>query len=329
MSRKLHSSALLIAMSIGIVLSGLVVGVALVMAQYSKLVAQSREGRAAYRAALSGTEDGLLRYKYAVSQNKTNSLFNIQNQKIMLDGSSFADSYYRLSFQTASIATVKESEVVNWRKRWSGKNPNSGSILANVDNIVDIDLSYFSKKTPIKTLKVYYTDPFTYSNSGAIKFLPTSYFTALNFQLLNVNDLTANGEAGQRIEEGINTDATHSFADVSKIGNCMNSNDSCHLRIKPLAVKRNAFARATLSRYDGTGDLYPKGKMIYYAIAATDANNNPIEPTDDNPGTIIISSVGTVGQATRRLEAKIDASSGRYLGIFDYGVYCGTECRGL
>ena len=335
MQYKIKSSALLIAMSMGILLSGLIIGVAVTMGQYTKLTGQSREGRAAYRAALSGVEDGLLRYKYAVAQGKTDEFFKIKDQEINLqpsDASKYAT--YKLSVSAGSLTVGNQAIFDNWGSDWS--DPNIG--VMRVDDVIDIDLSYWAKfaapgedgNRAIGSIKIYFSKPFTGSRT-APSFLASPNFTALNYQLINVQNLSASGESGQRMSEGINTIVSAKSISVEKILDCMDSaTDKCHLRIKPMAVKKNLFGTGSTmaTRLDGaTGSA--SGRRILYAIEARDKSGNLIVQEHDQPGIIVITSVGKVGQAVRKIDAKIDASSGQYLGLFDYGVFCGAECKNI
>jgi hypothetical protein len=153
----------------------------------------------------------------------------------------------------------------------------------------------------------------------------------MSYQLINVGDIASGGEKSQLIDEATNTSTASSTVAVSKIGDCMISGTSCNLRVKPLAVSVNSFTGATGERrLNGVTDsAFAKGKKIAYAIEARDSQDGLLEEATTSPGTLIISSVGVAGQATRKIEAKIDLSSGKYLGLFDYGVYCGKECEGL
>jgi hypothetical protein len=104
------------------------------------------------------------------------------------------------------------------------------------------------------------------------------------------------------------------------------------LRIKPYAASLNSFAQtnSVTQRLDGVTEAqFATGKKIAYAIEARDRLENLLPESEYSPGTLIISSVGRAGQATRKIQAKIDLSSGKYLGLFDYGVFCGSSCGGL
>lgn len=334
MQYKIKSSALLIAMSMGILLSGLIIGVAVTMGQYSKLSGQSREGRAAYRAALSGVEDGLLRYKYAVAQGKTDKFFKIKDQEINLqpsDASKYAT--YKLSVSAGSLTIGNQPVFDNWGGDWS--DPDIG--VMRIDDVIDIDLSYWAKffgtaeaNRGIKIINIYFSKPFTGSRTSPV-FLADPNFTALNYQLINVQNLSAKGEIGQRVSEDINTTVSAKSISVEKILDCMDSTtDKCHLRIKPMAVQKNFFGTgsAMATRLKGaTGSA--DDRKIFYAIEAIDKGDNLIIQEHGQPGIIVITSVGKVGQAVRKIEAKIDASSGQYLGLFDYGVFCGAECKNI
>jgi len=329
---KLHSSALLVAMSVGIVLSGLVIGVALTTGEYFKLSGQSREGKAAYRAALSGIDDGLLRYKYASAASKTGGLFGVQDEQVDL----VADySNYKLSFEFDSLRVGNASVFKNttdWQNRSSAALDNlisSGAKVANVDDLIDIDLSYFSRlpkeSDKVKTLTIYFSYPYVENPKTGVEFLPTKYFTGLNYQLVDTTDIISKGEASQLIDEATNDSAANYSISVAKVAQCMKSTDSCHLRLKPYAVT-SGYSK----RLSGVSEAkYSSGKKIVYAIEARDEQNKLFSQAKYSPGTLIISSTGIAGQATRKIEAKIDLSSGKYLGLFDYGIYCGKECEGL
>jgi hypothetical protein len=339
---KLRSSALLVAMSVGIVLSGLVVGVALTTGEYFKLSGQSREGKVAYRAALSGIDDGLLRYKYASAEAKTSDLYNVKDEEITLIN---GDSSYKLSFVFDSIRVGSGTLFSPGGSRsglWNDRSVASlkrliqfGAKVANVDDVIDIDLSYFARLSQendkIDKLYIYFTNPFIGTPDSPV-FLPARYFTALNYQLTDLTDVSTGGEDSQLIGEGTNDARDAWFIQVSDINQCMQSSKSCHLRIKPYAASLNSFAQtnSVTQRLDGVTEAqFATGKKIAYAIEARDRLENLLPESEYSPGTLIISSVGRAGQATRKIQAKIDLSSGKYLGLFDYGVFCGSSCGGL
>lgn len=326
--KKYKSSALLIALALGVVVSGLVIGASVAMSQFSKMSAQSRDGKLAYRAALSGIEDGLLRFKYAKADNNTQELFGNLG-KTTIPNSGGTEMSYQLGFKTDSLSVGDISYI--------GSGASLRSLLdqalarrINIDDTIDIDLTYFTSKAQgpeelLTDLKIYFTSP--YANTTP---LPTSlandYFTAMNARLVDASS-TLSGE-GQLIWENTNTDPSQSMIEIGDFVKCQMTNVTCHLRIRPqIASRILPFNAQQAGRITGAGES-DQSRSIFYAIEAT--TDKKLKPTQNSPGTLIISSIGSAGGARRKIEAKIDSSNGgNYLGLFDYGIYCGSKCSGL
>lgn len=308
MKDKVKSSALLIAIIIGMVLMTSSVGVAVLTTQHTRLAGQARDGKIAYRAALSGVDDGLLRYKYAKAASKMPDFWSIKETKYVTDRNGLRppEASYELSVSASSLSVGSESSL---------------SQKMNIDDTTDIDLTpYLSPIGPgLTKLQIYFSKPYL---SGVTQ----SGFTALNVRLV---DVLKTAES-QLVEEHTNTNSANPPMDISKINLCISSSQ-CHIKIRS-QIAKGVIDPTEANRIRGEGTPVPgatatSGKYINYAIVAYNGGRK-ISPygTADKPGTIIISSVGVAGQARHKIEAKIDASSGAYLGLFDYGIYCGAKC---
>jgi len=326
--KKFKSSALLVALALGVVVSGLVIGASVAMSQFSKMSAQSRDGKLAYRAALSGIDDGLLRYKYAKADNTAQDLFGDLG-KTLIPNSGGTEMSYRLGFKTDSLSVGEIASITSGASTQLLLDPTKAR-TANIDDTIDIDLTYFTSKAKdpselLTDLKIYFTPP--YSNTVP---LPTSladdYFTAINARLIDTSS-TFPGES-QLIWENTNTDPSQNMIEIGDFVKCQMTNVTCHLRLRPQIASRNLLPNSQKAGRIAGAPASDQSRLIFYAIEAT--TNKKLEPTQNAPGTLIISSVGSAGGAKRKIEAKIDVSSnGSYLGLFDYGIYCGSECSGL
>lgn len=335
---KLKSSALIIALIVGIVLSGILVGVVLTLGQYSKSSGQAREGKVAYRAALSGIEDGLLRFKYALSQGNITSLYGTQRDlEILKNDVDSVDILYDLTFKMDSISVGTglggaSAGVQNWKD-------NSQKAIAQKawpvlsDEMVDIDLTYLLSTNPkLGSIEVFYSNPFVKDEDGNYSQQPFQGISPKPISAVSVKlmDIANKGEE-QLIFEKVNNNRATNKIQVANINKCSGAigGGQCHLQIKPqVAYSENAVSKAA-NRLSGEGIDAAAGanKYIFFKIRARDVNGRLIQPTDDAPGTLTIESIGKAGEAVRTLQAKIDASSGNYIGLLDFGIYCGNKCN--
>lgn len=338
MMKKLNSSALIIALIVGIVLSGTLVGVVLTLGQYSKSSGQAREGKIAYRAALSGVEDGLLRFKYALSQNKVSSLYGTQNDlEILKDDENSVDILYDLTFKMDSISVGTKLgganvDIQNWKDNADNAIVQKAWPVLS-DEMIDIDLTYLFNIAPKKlgSIEIFYSNPFVKNDDGKytqgpFEGLSPKPFSAVAVKITNISNL---GEE-QMIFEKINNNRVTSKIQVGNIAECKGGSNTkqCHLQIKPqIAYTENAVDR-TANRLSGEGieAVASANKYVFFKIRAKDTNGRLIESTDDNPGTFTVESVGKAGEAVRTIQAKIDAS-GKYIGLLDFGIYCGNKCN--
>jgi len=330
---KIKSSALLITLALGIVLSGIIIGVAAVYSQYVKSSAQAREGKKAYRAALSGVDDGLLRYKYYLAGIQDPSYLYGINDKVILD--SVSEISYKLSFKMDSI-TFGDSVFPIGFKIGTTSLPadvtsRQRAIRQNVDDVIDIDLSYLAHLPAgkrLEKLKIHFTPPCNPTNCTAATYQPLSgYFTAMNYRLVDVKAINED----QLISEATNevSSASNIEVEVNSIIECQKPSRNCHLRITPRAAKLSLLDPG--GRFGGK-DAAAQGKRVFLDIEArtkVGAEYPLIPSTGKKPGTISVISVGMARGAERKIEARIDPTSGRYVGLFDYGIYCGAECIGI
>ena len=311
---RVKSSALLIAIIIGVVLTTAVTGVALLVNEHTQMSGQARDGKIAYRAALSGVEDALLRYKYARSQNEESDLFGDLGEMYISGNSRPPKASYKLNVDISSLSFGDKDNLSN---EATGK-------TQKMDDVIDINLSPALKsalgKKKLRRIEIYFSKPYlkNANNSGS---LVTDSFTALNWKLVDISE--SNVAESQLVAEETNFNKAKSKMTVNDIDTRCLISSKCHLRIRPQFGKDVISADA--GRVAGETES-PGGKYIYIALRSYDTNNKMFPVENDSPGTIKITSIGIAGQARRKIEAKIDASSGAYLGLFDYGIYCGDKC---
>jgi len=328
--RRLRSSALLIAMVVGVVISATLFGLVAATNQYLKIAGQSRDGKIAYQAALSGVEDGILRYKYALSQGKANLVmrsFDQDNSEGKFDQfkiDNFTDAYYNLSIRADSLSLGSDLGMVNWYSDATNAiNQKAKPLLA--DDTFEIDLSYLMKQAADvpDQINIIFSSPFVKSNGkysssdGGI----SGYFSALNYQLIN---FSARGEE-QIISEDINKISSNHSLSVTNLFQCAASSAQCRLRITPRVVKSNIGinSNSRLSGSQSAGVL--NQKYVFIKIEARDGGA-VIDPKAYDPGTLVVEAIGASGDAKRKVQVQIDSTSGKYLGMFDFGVYCGDKC---
>jgi hypothetical protein len=329
MKIKIKASALMISMILGIVLSGILVGIVVAMSQHIKTSGQTRDDKIAYRAAVSGIEDGLLRYKYAYASNKESNAFrdatDFPTEYIVTNSSPTAlKASYQLTIKMDSL-TIGD----NFASWWNSFNPNPGTSNYDnqpqpflVDDTVDINLSYLLKEKGLQSIELQFSSPYQKSASANTYNPISGYFSAVNYQLVDVRQT---GEA-QVVDNYTNTDSSNHTRVISNFSGCLGSTHECHLKIKPQVAKNY-----TASAYTSAGRLLGQGapsagKYIFFKIKALDSGNQLIPDNGNKPGVITIESIGIAGEAKHRLEARVDASTGKYLGLFDYGAYCGDKC---
>lgn len=345
--RKIKSSALMIALVIGTVLSGILVGIVLTVGQQIQSSAQARDGAIAYRAALSGVEDGLLRYKQALSQGKAAELYGDDSDNIVVDegNENSPKISYDLSFRMDSISVGtklgdNKADVMNWFNN-ADKALEQGAIPFLVDDVIDLDLNYFinNRDIGLTSVEVFYSLPFvkqedgTYSRQPFYDLFPSVWRVPFSIVSAKLTDLNKKGEQ-QLLYEETNTFETMRSINVSLVSHSCESPigevlKDCHIQIKPqVAYPDNPIDQAaTRLSGEGINEFASSDKYIFMKIRAKDKDGRIIETTSDKPGTITIESVGYAGEAVRKLQAKIDASSGNYIGLLDFGIYCGAKCN--
>jgi len=312
---KMKASALIIAMTIGLLLSSAVFSMAAIVSMRSQNTTKSIEGDAAYSAAVSGIEDGLLRYKYATANGKAEDAF-VSFPENRLAKEPF--TRYTLKIVNESVGAAMDSTYYGG---WPNVDLSRASVL-NADETIDLNLSNLGEGLgKLSSLRVYFSDP--YFPSGNTNQKIADSFTALNYRLVN-GDSSKSAQA-QLISEKTNTQVGLNSINIEKISLC-DSSSSCHLRIKPQVVSKSQAFSPESKKLIGAGSD-KTGKFIYYVIEAKFEGGGLIR-SDAKIGTIRVVSVGKVGQTARKVEATIDSSSGAYLGLFDFGIYCGKECTG-
>lgn len=338
--KKLKSSALLIAMVIGVVVSATLFSLVAATNQYLKSAGQSRDGKIAYQAALSGIEDGLLQYRYAAALGKTNLVMrkfdNIMSgtfDKFTIDGVAYntanPKSYYNLSIRSDAVSVGEgDFSVVPVPGAWTTTATTAiaeKALPLLADDTLEIDLDYLIRKTPIDaadplSIDLYFSDPFV-RNTANYGSLPL-FFSATSYQLVNYG---AQGEK-QIVSEGINNITTQHSLSVTNFSVCwLTAGAQCRLRITPRIASRSMFGTNTNNRFNGSKTTAPNQKYVFFKILAK-KSGTPIPPQTYKPGTVVVEAIGVSGDAKRKLQVQLDSSSGKYLGMFDFGVYCGDKC---
>ncbi len=334
---KIKSSALMIALIVGIVLSGVLAGIVLTLGQYSKSSGQAREGKIAYRAALSGIEDGLMRMKYAFTQNKVYQLYGTYSDLEILSGDpNSVDILYDLSFRMDSISRgtkldASNVDISHWRDNAHiAQQQEALPILS--DETLDIDLTYLLNVSEdgLGSVEIFYSNPFVKTAEGQYTQTPFNGvspkpFSAVSVKLLN---LTNHGEE-QMVFEKTNNNRSSYKIQLGNLSSCEGGSGSsvkqCHLQIKPQIAFVENSVNQSANRLSGEG-ITGSDKYVFFKIRAKDKSGRLIAASDDIPGTLTIESIGKAGEAFRTLQAKVD-TSGKYIGLLDFGIYCGSKCN--
>lgn len=326
--RKIKASALLIAMVIGVIVSATLFSLVAATNQYIKIAGQSRDGKIAYQAALSGIEDGLLRYRYAAAQGKTNLVYRKFDHttsgtfdKFTVDA--FTSAYYNLSIRADSVSVGDISGALNWYSNATNAQSQKALPLLS-DDTLEFDLTYMVKEAaiPINQIEIQFSNPFQLNN-GVYSPL-ANYFSAVSYQLI---DYSARGEE-QIISEAINRDPSGHSVSVTGLSKCSIGSVQCRLRITPRVANTVASTNLSVSNTNRfSGSTGSSNKYIFIKIASSVAGQPTITPQSYKPGTVVIEAIGVSGEAKRKVQAQIDSSSGKYLGLFDFGVYCGDKCE--
>lgn len=326
--RKIKASALLIAMVVGVIVSATLFGLVAATNQYIKIAGQSRDGKIAYQAALSGVEDGLLRYRYAAAQGKTNLIYRKFDHttsgtfdKFTIDA--FTSAYYNLSIRADSVSVGDDLGAVNWRTDPKYAQAQKALPLLS-DDTLEFDLTYMLKeaKVQINQIEIQFSNPFQLNNGvyGPL----SNYFSAVSYQLI---DYSARGEE-QIISEAINKDPSGHSISVTALSKCTTGSVQCRLRITPRVASTAASTNLNVGSTNRfSGSTSSSNKYVFIKIASSVAGQPTIAPQSYKPGTVVIEAIGVSGEAKRKVQALIDSSSGKYLGLFDFGVYCGDKCE--
>lgn len=331
--KKAKSSAIIIALIVGTIMSIVMIGSSLIIGQRLQISAQSRQGKLAYRAALSGIEDGLMLVKQANALGQLDLVLDkTKTGNVLLDENiNRRKAYHDLTISSGPISSFPLKYFGYTPSQLDGLMFNLGQDNAvgqltrddiekfnkvNADDVVDINIP---ENINPADFKIYFSRPHTYNSTGSpVYFSP--YYTALNVRLI---DMTKPAEGQMVYEKTVSKYNDTSVAiDTAKIDLCKISG-KCKLKIKPQVVKKS-----TSGDLSGAGAGVQSGKFIYFAIIARDSANNLIKYEDARPGVVTIQSTGYVGRAVRKIQAKVDTTTGTYLGLFDFGIYCGDKCWG-
>lgn len=330
--KKQKSSAIIIALVIGAIMSVVMIGSALIISQRIQISAQSRQGKIAYRVALSGIEDGLMLVKQAKARGVLKNVLgaNLSGNTLLASSSDQNRLYYDLSISSDAISSfpadfesLSSSQLQTQLLKLGGDNAVSSLGVEqieefsklNVDNTLEINIPEgFSPQS----FTVYFSRPHYYDQSTGLPTYYSNYFTPLNIELI---DISARAEGQLVYDQTVDSQTQTSVQiDQSKFASCL-INHSCKVKIRAQAAKKG-------TTFDGGGTSSISGKFIYLAVVARDGSGNLLDYSEDRPGTIRISSTGYAGQAVRKLSAELDLTTGEYLGLFDFGVYCGDKCEG-
>lgn len=332
-NKRQRSSAIIIALVVGMIMSVVMIGASLVIGQRIQISAQSRQGKLAYRAAMGGINEGLMLIKQARGQGvleniigqassftllpEASSQREIRYEYNILSGgiSSFPKQYFSLSRAQLNTELLKLGADSAATGTGMGVQNIEKFSRLNVDDVVDIDLP--DDFNPLN-FDIYFSRPHYYNATGTPTYY-TDYFTPLNVRLID----TSKSAEGQVVFEKTVTSQTERklSIDQNKISLCV-MGGKCKLRIKPQVALKGTKLKGTV------GVSAPSGKFVYFAIVARDSAGVLIGYEDARPGVITVESTGYAGQAARKLQARVDTTTGKYLGLFDFGIYCGDKCDG-
>ncbi|PIT97564.1 hypothetical protein COT77_00845 [Candidatus Berkelbacteria bacterium CG10_big_fil_rev_8_21_14_0_10_41_12] len=300
---KMKSSAMLIALMIGIIISGAVATISTLISINVKSAGQIRDGKSAYYAAYSGIQEGVLMYQYAVSQNKLNALLSQNNLFTItrdINPNDPRDPSFeaKIEINPLSIGLVPDGAM--------DSGPAQEGPKLNIDDSLDLILETG------QYARFYWSDPMKKNGTGL-----ADYQTIINYQMFNDS---ANGEQQimqQRIITQRQIDEPSQY--YVNIGPCSNGTNFCRLRITARIKPRNSSVFDYVDKFNGQGQ--GAGNFIYYAINPGNDNNS-----DYN---LAITSIGKAGLAQRKLIAKFNTITGKYVSLFDYAIYCGDKCEGI
>jgi len=334
MIRKYNSSAIIIALVVGMIMSVVMIGASLIIGQRIQISAQSRQGKLAYRAAMSGINEGLMLIKQARGQGILENVIGQSTREYTLIPESTSQREIKYEYvispgglsgfprQYVNLTPAEFNSTMNklWRDNAAlpaglGAENIEKFSKSNVDDVVSVD---FPADFDPWTFDIYFSRPHYYNATGVPTYY-TGYFTPLNVRLID----NSKGAEEQVVFEKTVTSQTEGKVSIDrvKIALCV-SGGKCKLRIKPQVALKGTKLKGAV----GAGS--PAGKFVYYAVVARNSFDEIIGYEEAQPGVISVESTGYAGQAVRKLQARVDTTTGRYLGLFDFGIYCGDKCDG-
>ncbi len=290
-SGKLKSSAIVVSFFVGAILS---IILAASLLETEKNVAYLNE-RSNYELAAvvakNGIAGGLKKYKGERADHinlfaATNRYFTEINGK---------KAYYDLSVAVAPLSIGENLSATDWLK---------DSILARQQKAFEVNsskefkinlVSHFNADITDRpqAIKIYSSDAFRVGD-GKVDRLSDSEKIEFSYDLV---------VDGRKAKSGAASTTKDHVLSVDGLENCQKGVD-CELIIN---------------------FEIPSSHRAYLKIKAENAKLD-FSSTSDEPGTIYIKSVGSVGGEQAKFIYKI-SSSGEYLGLSEEGVYCDSKCK--
>ena len=289
-SIKLRAFAVLITFFIGSVLSVILITALIsVMKSSDKLKVTSSESLA-YFAAKSGINEGLLKYKKF--QSDPGRLFeSIPSRSVDINDSKAS---YDLSIGVSPLSLGGDLNASNWYSdSQQAAKQKAYEITGDKDFYINLK-PFFSadQANRPQEITLYVSDPFKLENNALNQFSDST--ARISYSLKDGSKILGS----QTIETG----KSHEL-DVDGLGNCSSDGAMCELKIS----------------------INPgSSHHVFLKIKAEDSRG-AMKASEDEPGTILIHSVGYFLKDKVDLVYKID-SSGKALGMFYEGVKCTDSC---
>jgi len=288
---KAKSSAVLIALLSGAILAMVLTLSALSSQSTIGQVLKDNNSQIARSAALGGIEDGLLRYKKAVSGNSEEELFTKKPVTRKLDLKSGKASY-DVRVKMDSISYGEDFSKSDWLDSADKAKVQKALLLEDGDKL-HVDLTYLfnsvSQKNKPTKIEIKFSNLFKSRNNKLEREGDGSAFATISYQLIdksNNDRIISRGEAKSSEDHQIT---------VSSLENCSMSNSKCLLEI---------------------GCSISKDGDLVFVKTQAKSSSGIISPSQDPPGTLIIESVGNYKGTKFVATAKYNYLGGDYLGIF-------------
>lgn len=282
------ASAVLIALISGSILTALVALTALSNKIELNKAQELENSSIAKSAALSGIEEGMARYNLAKSEEKISDIFTKQpvSREFMLKSDK---SSYSLEIKAESLSYGKEFSGSDWLENSQKAHEQKAMPLkANTELKVNLNyLTHYSKQGKPTRIDVKFSKLFNIDSDG-LDLIGEKSDRTLAYSLWN------NDSGKSIVSKQFKVNSQNKF-EVESLEKCLSFKLSCTLNIN-----FNSPVDSNL--------VFLKIKALSYA--------HEIEPATDEPGTIVIQSIGSYRGTEKVVEAKYSSTSGKFLGIF-------------